>query len=227
MTVWAVVPVKETGQAKERLAPLLPPPMRRQLVLAMLEDVMAALAGAAGLAGVIIVTADPAARALARRYGARILEQGARDGHTGAVAAAAALLAGEEGAAMLTLPGDVPLVTAADIERIIAARLPPPSFTIVPSHDEGGSNAILVSPPDAVPLRFGVDSFFPHLRAAEQRGIRPRVLRLPRIALDIDTPADVAALLRHPARSRAQALLAECCAAAGDRPGAAVGEPRG
>ena len=61
MTVWAVVPVKETGQAKERLAPLLPPPMRRQLVLAMLEDVMAALAGAAGLAGVSLVTADPAA----------------------------------------------------------------------------------------------------------------------------------------------------------------------
>jgi 2-phospho-L-lactate guanylyltransferase len=226
MTLWAVVPVKEGGRAKERLAPLLPPGLRQALAAAMLEDVLAAVAAAAGLCGVMIVTVDPAARALARRYGARIVEQAARDGHTAAIAAAAGLLAGERQRAMLTLPGDIPLVTAAEIDRIIAAHRPAPSFTIVPSHDEGGSNAILLSPPDAVPLRFGVDSFFPHLRAAEARGIRPTILRLPGIALDIDTPADVAALMRLPRLTRAQALLAECHAVAGDLPGAADGEPK-
>jgi 2-phospho-L-lactate guanylyltransferase len=209
MAIWAVVPVKERDRAKERLAPLLPPELREALALAMLEDVLSAVTAASGLAGIILVTVDPAARQLARRYGARIIEDGARSGHTGAVAAAARLLAAERHAGMLTLPGDIPLVTADEIGQVVAAHPPAPSFTIVPSHDEGGSNAILLSPPGAVPLRFGVDSFFPHLRAAEERGIRPNVLRLPGIALDIDNPEDLAVFIQHPSLTRTRALLAE------------------
>jgi 2-phospho-L-lactate/phosphoenolpyruvate guanylyltransferase len=209
MDLWAVVPVKERDRAKERLAPLLPPEMRQALALAMLEDVLAALASAVGLAGLLVVTVDPAASRMARQYGARLVEDGARDGHTGAVTAAARLLAAEGWAGMLTVPGDIPLVTASEISRLVAAHRPAPSFTIVPSHDEGGSNAIVLSPPDAVPLRFGVDSFFPHLRAAEALGIQPTVLRLPGIALDIDNPEDLAAFALQPSPTRTRAFLAE------------------
>jgi 2-phospho-L-lactate guanylyltransferase len=209
MDIWAVVPVKEREGAKERLAALLPPLLRREFALAMLEDVLAAIAATPRLAGLVVVTLDPAAGRLGRRWGARILEAGARDGHTGAVSAAARLLGAEGRAAMLTLPGDIPLATPAEIGRLIAAHAPAPSFTIAPAHDLGGSNAILVSPPDAVPLSFGVDSFFPHLRAAEARGIRPSIERLPGIGLDIDTPEDLAAFLRLPPTTRSHALLAE------------------
>jgi len=65
MGVWAVVPVKELDQAKERLAPVLPPERRRALMLAMLEDVLAALAATPGLGGLAIVTVDAAAWRLA------------------------------------------------------------------------------------------------------------------------------------------------------------------
>lgn len=209
MDLWAVVPVKERDRAKERLAPVLAPDTRQSLALAMLEDVLSAVAGSPELAGLIVVTMDEQARRLARRYGACILEVGARDGHTGAVTAAARLLAAKRHAGMLTLPGDIPLVTSGEIGQVVAAHRPAPSFTIVPSHDEGGSNAILISPPDALPLRFGVDSFFPHLHAAEARGIRPIVLRLPGIALDIDNPEDLSAFLRIPSHTRTRALLDE------------------
>ena len=209
MDVWAVVPVKERDRAKERLAPLLPPALRQRFVLAMLEDVLGAAAATPGLAGIVVVTVDPAAGRLARRFGARLVVDGARDGHTGAVAAAARLLRAEGRAGMLTLPGDIPLATAAEIGSLLSAHRPAPSFTIAPSHDEGGSNAILVSPPDAVPLRFGVDSFFPHLRAAAARGIRPTVLRLPGIAIDIDNPQDLAAFARRSSATRSHALLVE------------------
>jgi 2-phospho-L-lactate guanylyltransferase len=207
--IWAVVPVKETAQAKQRLEPLLPAPVRRRLMLAMVEDVLAALAAAPGLAGIAVVTVDPDVARLARRYSARLLEDGARDGHTGAVAAAARRLAAERCEGLLTVPGDIPLVTAAEITAVIGARRPSPSFTIVPSHDERGSNAVLLSPPDAVPLAFGDDSFRPHLRAAEARGIAPAVLHLPGIALDIDTPADLAAFARQPSQTRARGVLDE------------------
>lgn len=207
--IWLVVPVKDTSGAKQRLAPVLPGHLRQALALAMLEDVLAAVAGVAGLAGRILVTTDPAAMRLAARYDCTCMEAGADDGHTGAVTAAAQRLAREGRGSMLTVPGDIPLVTSADVGRLIAAHRPPPSFTIAPSRDERGSNAILLSPPDAVPLRFGEDSFFPHLAAAEERGIAPSVLHLPGIALDIDNPADLAHFARLGSQTRAGRLVAE------------------
>jgi 2-phospho-L-lactate guanylyltransferase len=209
MDLWAVVPVKERASAKERLAPMLPPEVRQALALAMLEDVLEALSATPGIAGLLVVTVDPEARLMAARYGGRPIETGARDGHTGAVAAAARLLAAEGRPGMLTLPGDIPLVTPAEIAQLLVVHLPAPSFTIVPSHDEQGSNAIACSPPDAVPLRFGENSFYPHLQAAEARGIRPTVLHLPGIALDIDNPEDVVSFMRIGSPTRAGAVLAE------------------
>ena len=215
MDLWAVVPVKERGLAKERLAPVLPPQMRQAFALAMLEDVLSALTATPGIPGILVVTVDPEASHLAARYGARLVETGARNGHTGAVAAAARLLAAEGRAGMLALPGDIPLVTPAELAELLAAHPPAPSFTIAPSHDERGSNAIACSPPNAVPLRFGENSFYPHLRAAEAQGIRPNVLHLPGIALDIDNPEDVVSFMRIDAPTRARAVLVENRALAG------------
>jgi 2-phospho-L-lactate guanylyltransferase len=211
--IWAVVPVKDTRKAKQRLAPSLSAELRQALALAMLEDVLAALAEAPGLAGRILVTTDRAAVALAARYACTSTDEGASEGHTGAIAAAARFLAGEGAAGMLTVPGDIPLVTAAELGRLLDAHGPAPAFTIAPSHDRKGSNAILMSPPGAVPLRFGEDSFFPHLRASEAQGIAPRVVQLPGIAFDIDNPADLAHFARLGSQTRAGLWLAQNAAA--------------
>lgn len=202
--VWAVVPVKEFADAKRRLSAVLTPQQRRALTAAMVEDVLAALAQVKWLAGRVVVTVDPLAAELARRYGATVFTEGARDGHTGAVTAAAARLARDGRATMLAIPGDIPLVTAGELEAVIAAHRAAPSFTIVPSHDDRGSNAIVISPPDAVPLRYGDDSFLPHLEAARARGIQSSIVRRAGIALDIDNPEDLTAFLRvaRPTRTR-------------------------
>jgi 2-phospho-L-lactate guanylyltransferase len=195
--VWAVVPVKEQGGAKQRLSGFLPPDQRRALAAAMLEDVLDALA-AAPLAGICLVTLDPFATGIARRLGARVLTEGAQDGHTGAVMAGARMLIAEGHTTMLTVPGDIPRITAGEVSALIAAHRPAPSFTIAPAHDELGSNAILMSPPDAVTLRFGEDSYFPHLAAARAAGIAPTVVKLPGIGMDIDHPADLRRFLSMP-----------------------------
>lgn len=203
--VCAVVPVKERVAAKQRLGTLLSPSQRRALALAMCEDVLATLSAVSELAGIAVVTVDPDAAALAARYGACVWQDGARDGHTGAVTAAARRLAREK-YDMLALPGDIPLVTPEDVRQLLSAAGP---FTIVPARDDLGSNAVLCAPPEVVPVRFGENSFFPHLAAARTRGITPNVLRLPRIALDIDTPGDLALFLATPSRGRARGLLDE------------------
>ena len=205
--VWAAVPVKEFAGAKQRLSHLLTLSQRGALAAAMLEDVLAALAQAP-LAGIVVNTVDPLATELALRYRARVVTDGARDGHTGAVSAMARLLAAE-GSDMLTVPGDIPRVTAMEIAAVITARGPAPSLTIVPAHDERGSNAVLCSPALVIPLHFGDDSFLPHLAAARARGIEPTVVKLPGIGLDLDQPDDVDAFMRATPHmtTRALALL--------------------
>jgi 2-phospho-L-lactate guanylyltransferase len=207
--VWAIVPIKETVFAKQRLANALSPGRRQELAVAMFEDVMQALSTSGGLAGIAVVTLDQDATHIAARWGAEVWTDGAREGHTGAVMAAARRLSAA-GATMLTIPGDVPRVSPADIAVILAAHTDPPAFTIVPAWDELGSNTIVCSPPDLVPLRFGPASFFPHLAAVRHRGLKPTIVRRPAIAIDIDEPADLARFMSVRSDTRTWELLDQC-----------------
>ena len=209
--IWAVVPIKELEGAKQRLAPLLSPTQRRDLIEVMMGEVLEAVVEARSLAGVMVVTLDPQATAVARRLGARVVTDGAREGHTGSVTAGLRLLSREGRGGMITLPADIPAVTSQEIDLVVAAHLPAPAFTISPAHDDLGSNAVICSPPDAVPLRFGDNSFFPHLDAARTQAIEPTVIRQPGIAMDIDHPVDLASFLRLPqsAGTRTRKFLEE------------------
>jgi 2-phospho-L-lactate guanylyltransferase len=204
--VWACVPVKEFTGAKQRLASLLSPEQREILAETMLEDVLSALTAATRLAGILVNTVDPRAANLAERYGARVVTDGARDGHTGAVNGMARVLAEQGHGALLTLPGDIPRVTAWEIDSVVSSCPDAPSFTIVPAHDELGSNAVVCAPPFTVPLRFGDDSYFPHLMAARRHGVEPTIVRLPGIGLDIDHPVDLLEFLRAKPRRPTRTL---------------------
>lgn len=209
--IWAIIPIKELDGAKQRLAPLLTPAQRRALIEVMMGEVLEAVASARRLAGILVVTLDPQATALGQRLGARIVTDGAREGHTGSVTAGLRLLAREGRGGMMTVPADIPAATADELDAVLAAHQPGPSFTISPAHDDLGSNAVICSPPDSVPLRFGDNSYFPHLDAARRAGIEPTILRQPGIAMDIDHPVDLAAFLRLPQSTgtRTRAFLEE------------------
>jgi 2-phospho-L-lactate guanylyltransferase len=208
--VWAAVPVKEFAGAKQRLSGALSPDQREILAATMLEDVLDALSRATRLAGILVNTVDPRAADLARRYGARLVAEDARGGHTGAVLGMAKVLLAEGKGALMTVPGDIPGVTAYEVDTVVSSCLEAPSFTIVPAHDELGSNAVLCAPPAVVPLRFGDDSFFPHLATARRHGIEPTVVRLRGIGMDIDHAADLRMFMRmeEMQRTRTRALLA-------------------
>lgn len=203
----ALVPVKDLQQAKQRLADILAPGERRDLFRAMLEDVLSVLTSCRTLAGVVLVTRDAEARALAARYGARVLEEERNRGHTAASSFGARRLAEEGMPGMVQLPADIPLVTVEDIDALLRAHGPAPAVTIAPSRDELGSNAVVCSPPDALPFRFGDGSYFPHLDRARSLGIEPAVVHRPGLALDVDTPEDLLAFLATPSRTRAYEFL--------------------
>ncbi len=207
--MWAVVPVKDMVGAKQRLSPVLSAEERRNLYNAMLRDVLRALANTPALDGIALITKDAEAELLAAEYGATIIPEAENSGQTAAVAYGISQLMALGVETILQIPGDVPLVTPAEIAQVIEAHLPAPAMTIVPARDQQGSNCIICSPPDSVALRFGDNSFFPHLDVARNAGIAPTIVPLPGIGLDIDNAADLEALLARPAETRSHAYLHE------------------
>jgi 2-phospho-L-lactate guanylyltransferase len=204
------MPVKTfLHRAKQRLAGVLSVTERTELARAMAEDVLSALAASPDLAGILLVAGDPEARRLAARHGARVLLEDEERGHTAASSLGARTLAQEGVAAMVQVPADIPLVTPEDIAALLAVHGEAPAITLAPARDERGTNAVACSPADVMPLRFGGDSFVAHRRRARAHGIEPQIVRRPGLALDIDTPDDLAAFLAAPSPTRAYAYLAE------------------
>ncbi|MEM8947742.1 MAG: 2-phospho-L-lactate guanylyltransferase [Pseudomonadota bacterium] len=193
--VWAVMPVKNFENAKQRLRDVLSPDERHRLFGIMVEDVLGALRNCDRLAGILMVTRDPEAIRLAERYGARVLIEPANAGHTAASTLGAATLAAEGVGGMIQVPGDLPALASEDIAAMLDAHGPAPAVTIAPSRDEKGSNAVACSPPDLLPLSFGDDSFFPHCETARRLGTEPEIVRRDGLGLDIDTPDDLRTFL--------------------------------
>jgi len=179
---------------------------RRALAHAMLEDVLRALTAA--LPGAVwVVTTDPEVVDLARARGASCLPEGANRGHTEAVAVGQRTACARGAARFLTVPGDVPCVTAAEIHAVTQALGAETGVVFVPSVSGFGTNAAFLAPPDVMPLKFGEPSFDNHLDAARQRGLTPKVLALPGLGLDVDAPEDLTRLLASGTVTRSAQLL--------------------
>ena len=206
-SVWAVLPVKNSVDAKQRLIPILEPDERQALFTAMLRDVLTALAGSRLLSGIVVLTRDLATGTLAREYGTEVVAEPANDGHSSAISRGAEYLLAKGRQAMLALPGDIPLLTAGDVDQLVASLTTSPGFSIAPSSDEFGSNGLLASPPDLIEFAFGDDSFRPHLARARAAGVQPSVLHLDGFALDVDQPDDLRRFAASASDTHAYAYL--------------------
>ncbi len=174
----------------------------------MLEDVLQAL-GAALAGSVHVVSTHAEVMDLARRHGAVCLAESADRGHTEAVAVAQQEARASGAERFLTIPGDVPCVTAGEVASVLRALPSERGALFVPSLSGFGTNAALLAPPDIMALKFGEPSFDNHLEAARQRGLSPVVLDLPGLGLDIDAPEDLSLLLERGPHTRSAALLRE------------------
>lgn len=209
MSVQAVVPVKPLGRALGRLAAVLSPPERRDLQQAMLEDLLDACRACTALAGIVVVTSDPAAATLAHGYGARVLPDHVPPQGMNAAVAVGCADAAAHGHAALVLTADLPLADPADLAAIIAAAPAAPGAVLVPSQAGTGTNALLIEPATAMPTRLGPESRARHRREAAAAGLTLVEREFPRLALDIDTPADLAALIATGRACRSTTVCAD------------------
>jgi 2-phospho-L-lactate guanylyltransferase len=278
-TTGAIVPVKVLAHAKRRLSSVLPDAVRQRLVLAMLQDVLAALAGAQSIDWLAVVSADQRVAALAQRHGVSVLPEprpdfgpqlapdlgpeiwpkprpdfGAQLGRqagpdlrpqlprearpealseprleslqetrqqSGFAALNAAIASGlayacSRGARrVLVLPADVPLTTSSELQSLVESRGEQAGITLAPSHDNNGTNGLLLAPPMAIAPCYGPGSYLQHLSRAMARRVDVNVVHLEGLARDIDEPDDLVRLLGDAGARKRYAFIAPHVAAAG------------
>ncbi|WP_420722442.1 2-phospho-L-lactate guanylyltransferase [Hwanghaeella sp. LZ110] len=189
--VTALIPVKNTSQAKQRLAPVLAAAERAGLARAMLRDVLGAVTHARSIDQIFVVAENDEVAGICAEYGVSILQETANRGYNHAVAAGVKALSPFQGdLSAVILPSDIPLLTAWEVDQLVAeaqGRL----VRIAPSRDGMGTNGLFLSPAHAIPSQFGLNSARRHQHVTEQSGIPCECVVLPGLAFDIDTPNDL------------------------------------
>lgn len=201
-----LIPVKNLATAKQRLARLLDQSTRTELARAMLQDVAEVLNSWSSRPAVSLVTNDPFVLDLARHFDFEVIADNENRGETRAIEMATEHCEERGIDSTLVIPGDIPLVEVWELQKIMEAA-PEEGTVLVPAADGRGSNAVLRRPAGLFPLRFGNDSFQPHLAAARSSGKSCVVLSSPGIALDIDNPADLRQLAAAPGETRSQRIV--------------------
>lgn len=191
MDTWLIVPVKALDRGKSRLIGALNPQERRELSRRLFERVLAAARTAGVLAATVVVSRDEEVLALARCGGAVALLEEAHGLNRALEQARRYAIAAGAGA-VLVLPADLPLVTPGDIRRL--CKDAEEKAVVVAASADGGTNALLLCPPDALKFRFGPDSFRRHIEAAKRAGLPIQVYESATLAVDVDRPEDLAGL---------------------------------
>jgi len=212
MRTLAILPVKRFGVAKQRLAERLSPEQREALAQAMVTDVLGALVISRRLDEVLVITNEPSVAAIAQPLGATIAAD-RRDAGQSAAAAIGVEYAKRNGfERVLMVPGDCPALDRDELDALLDEHTNSPSVVIVPDRHGTGTNALLLTPPDVIAPSFGPESFERHRELAGGGGVTWAIARTPTLLIDIDTPADLAALLAG-ARQRAPRTRAAYTAA--------------
>jgi 2-phospho-L-lactate guanylyltransferase len=199
-----LIPVKNLVNAKQRLSLVLDQPERTTLAHAMLWDVLTAVS--ASRIRTSLVTSDPYALELAEQFHCEVIADNFNPGETGAIEMATHICESREIETTIVVPADIPLIQTEELNQIITSA-PEQGSVIVPASDGRGTNAILRRPAKLFPLRFGNDSFQPHLAAARATRKPCVVLSFPGIGLDIDNPSDLYKLACAAGETRSQQLV--------------------
>ncbi len=216
MNASVLIPAKGFANAKQRLAPYLSVVEREILAESMLRSVLEQVRAAQGVQATYVVTADSAVTRMAGSVGAQVIREQDERGETEAVTFAVAQMKRNGIETVLILPGDLPLLRSRDVESILEQaprdHATSPFALLVPSRDRMGTNALLLSPPDAITPRFGFDSFCYHLSEASAKGLNLQVLENERVALDIDHLQDLKVFLSSRVGSESCRGFFERCA---------------
>jgi 2-phospho-L-lactate guanylyltransferase len=193
MRTIAILPVKSFGAAKQRLAGMLGSGAREALVQAMFQDVLRALRQVPELDAIAVVSANTVAQKAAKGEGVTLLDDDFEQGHSEAALIGVRHAVEQGFDRVLLVAGDTPLLEPAEVSELLAAgERDGTGLLVVPDRHGEGTNALLLAPPTAIEPSFGPGSCARHQELAAAAGVTCAVHPVHSLALDVDTPDDLA-----------------------------------
>lgn len=206
MKLSIVIPMKNPECSKTRLAKVLNPSERKRLALYLFEKNLGFFRQMYPQHNLLVVTESQEIQQIAESYGADVLieeqreekraeqqeqhEEQQQSGLNAAVSQAARYNTDRGFDSQLVIPGDIQELDCDEIETLLNHRVTERSVIVCPSYD-GGTNAIMTTPPDVMPFCFGPNSSRKHLLAAFEAGLHTRRVFLESLSHDIDRPEDL------------------------------------
>ena len=147
------MPIKDFARAKSRLGETLTGEQCAQLAACMAADVIAALRGCTGIDHIVCLGEKAEIRAFATQHGCEFIQETSSDGLLANLNHAAQKLQDKGAQTLLIIPGDLPTLTSADLDKLLNHHHG--GLTVCPAVRDGGTNALVISPPTGFGFFFG------------------------------------------------------------------------
>jgi 2-phospho-L-lactate guanylyltransferase len=185
MSCWAIVAIKSRVQCKRRLAAVLEPPERIDLVRRMLDHVLAVAAGAGEVDRVLVVSPErdvlPDSIAVEADEGVGLNE---------ALELARKRARSSGALEIVVLPADLPRLASDDVAALIDSGRSS-GVAVAPDRAYSGTNGLYLASTADLAFRFGRRSLEAHIAGARAFGFDPAIVQRAGFEFDIDTPADL------------------------------------
>lgn len=194
-----VVPVKSPGNAKQRLSDVLDHRQRTALARQLYQHTLHYLRQHFPKYDVLVVSESQDVLTTSETLGCKTLLQSDDAGLNSAMGLAASEITRQGYKGMVMLPADLAFLSHDELSRLLQYHKQ--YDLILAEANDGGTNALLVQPANAIRFRFGLNSAQAHQREATKANLKVCVLKLPLMAVDIDKATDLA--IAQQAKSKA------------------------
>jgi len=201
---FAIIPVKGLLDSKSRLSSILGPVDKKQLILAMLKDVLATVEKSEIFNRVLVVSLDRNVEREGKLREGVFLHQ-ELPGLNAGIRQSTLFAMKEDASSATVLLGDIPLVEPRDLKEVCSMGDTVPRVVLSPSQ-KGGTNVMLRHPPYVISSSYGRWSFSNHLRSAQRTGVAAYAVSNPRLSFDVDTPDDLVVLRSRDPKARTNAV---------------------
>ncbi len=187
--MWIILPVKHLRDSKSRLKDVLSDEQRWQFSYLMVMDALQTLCSSVHVQGVTMISSDQSLSRLAEQYHAEFILTDKDNGYSKDAMDAINALSKNGIDKIAIIPTDLPQLSHHDLEILDNAHQQ--GVTLCAAVKDGGTNALVFTPPLAIPLLFGLDSCRNHQQAAKERGVTVNTVQASGIQRDIDRLDDL------------------------------------
>ena len=165
-----LLPVKHLDHCKQRLASVLTLQERQQLVMALLKQNLQVLIDDFPEHHVLVITPDPTIASIAKQFNVSVLKEPFAQGLNAAVDTGTRWSLTQGYRTQVVLAPDIAQLDTSELQQFFyqAQAL---TTVMIGTANDGGTNALLTRPPNAIPFQFGPHSSTRMLHDSQYRGL--------------------------------------------------------